>query len=69
MRALVYRPADPFLRLLDAFGGAAARGVQAHSSEEKAIERARRSGVLTETMADQLAVRLLGLTTWEVWGG
>lgn len=62
-------PAEPFLRLLDSRGGAAACGVERSSAEEKAIERARRTGVLTEVMADRLTVQLLGLTMWEVWGG
>jgi excisionase family DNA binding protein len=61
-------PAEPFLRLLDGRGGAAACGVRQHAAEEKAIERARRSGVLTEEMADRLSIALLGLTPWEIWG-
>lgn len=60
-------PAGPLLRLLDARGGAAACGVVPRSAEEKAIERARRSGTLTEPMADRLAVAVLGLTAWEIW--
>jgi excisionase family DNA binding protein len=60
-------PARPFLRQLDRRGGSAACGVRQRSAEEKAIERARRSGVLTEVMADRLSIELLGLTMWEVW--
>lgn len=60
-------PAGPLLRLVDARGGAAACGVRAHSAEERALLRARRSGTLTPRAADQLAVRVLGLVPGTIW--
>lgn len=60
-------PAAPLLERVDGRGGLAACGGQQHSAEERAYYRARRDGWLTERAADLLAVRLLGLTTREVW--
>lgn len=60
--------AEPFLRLLDAWGGAQALGVQQHSAEERAIERARRDGHLTVWAADRLAAKVLRVSACEVWG-
>lgn len=61
-------PAEPLLRLVAGRGGASAVGVCQHSAEEKALERAARDGWVTVREADALAVGLLGLTPWEVWG-
>lgn len=61
-------PAEPLLRQLHLRGGPAACGVQAHSAEEKALERARTEGSLTVWAADQLAVRVLGVHPLLVWG-
>lgn len=60
-------PAGPLLRQVTSRGGDAACGVFAHSAEQKALERARKDGTVTIWMADHLAVRLLGLTLWELW--
>lgn len=61
--------AAPLLELVEGRGGFAACGGRQHSAGERAYYRARRDGWLTERAADLLAVTLLGLTTWEVWGG
>lgn len=61
-------PAGPLLRAIELRGGAARCGVRPNSPEEKALERARADGTLTVWAADRLAVRLLGLTAWELWG-
>ena len=61
-------PAEPLLRLVAGRGGPSAVGARQHSAEEKALERAARDGWVTVREADALAVGLLGLTPWEVWG-
>jgi len=61
-------PAAPLLRQIALRGGPAVCGVQAHSPEQKAIERAQREGHLTLWMADRLAAQILGLCPLEVWG-
>lgn len=60
--------ARPLLRQIDLRGGDYALGVRIGSAEKRALERAREDGTLTVWMADRLAVQLLGLTAWEVWG-
>jgi hypothetical protein len=59
--------AGPLLRQIALRGGDAACGVRAGSAEQKALERAREDGTLTLWAADRLAVRLLGLTIWDIW--
>lgn len=66
--AIEYVPAEPLLRLIASRGGPRACGIAQGSAEERALDRARRSGRLTDRAADQLCVRVLGLTPWEVWG-
>lgn len=58
----------PLLRQVELAGGRAACGVERNTAEDKALDRAAIEGTLTVRAADQLAVRLLGLTPWEVWG-
>ena len=60
--------AEPLVSLVEARGGLRACGAAPGSAEEAAFYRARRDGWLTEGAADRLAVRLLGMTPWEVWG-
>jgi excisionase family DNA binding protein len=60
-------PAAPLLNAIDGAGGGAACGVRPGSAEQKALERARADGTLTIRAADRLAVRLLGITPWEMW--
>lgn len=62
-------PAGPLLRQIELRGGVAACGVAPDSAEEKAIERAREEGSLTLWAADHMAVRVLGMTPLELWGG
>lgn len=59
--------ARPLLRQIELRGGPAAVGVRQHSADEKALERAQRDGWLSPELADRLAIRLLGLTMWELW--
>ena len=61
-------PSAPLLRWVRALGGAAALGVEPHSPDEKALERARLAGWVTAREADVLAVRVRRMTPWEVWG-
>ncbi len=61
-------PAEPLLRQLELHGGAARVGVGHKSAEQKALERAKRDGWLTVDAADRLAVRLFGLSPYELWG-
>lgn len=61
-------PAAPLVQLVASRGGPSACGVWADATVEKAYLRAAASGRLTYRAADSLAVKLLGLTTWEVWG-
>lgn len=61
-------PAEPLLRQVDLAGGDYALGVRIGSAEKRALERARHDGTLTLWAADQLAVRLLGMTPVELWG-
>lgn len=68
-KGLVRLPAGPLVELVERRGGPAACGVRHRSAEEVAYFRARREGSLTERAADQLTVRLLGLTPREVWPG
>ena len=60
--------AEPLLRLVALQGGEDALGVARGSAERRALERARSRGVLTWWTADRLAVTVLGMTPWEVWG-
>lgn len=60
--------AEPLLRLLAVRGGPAACGAGEGTAEEQALLRARRQGWVTIWAADELAVRLLGMTPLEVWG-
>ncbi len=60
-------PAGPLLRQIALRGGEAACGVRHRSAEQKSLERARLEGSITLWMADRLAVRLLGLTVWDLW--
>lgn len=60
-------PAGPLLRLVDGRGGPAACGIRQGSADERALDRARRTGRITEDAADRLAVRLLGLVPAEIW--
>jgi excisionase family DNA binding protein len=62
-------PAGPLLRQIELRGGVAACGVEANSTEEKAIGRAQDEGSLTLRAADHLAVRVLRMTPLELWGG
>ena len=62
-----YLPAAPLLHLIEARGGPAACGVRPSSAEGRALFRARETGHLTRAAGDRLAVRVLGLTPWEVW--
>lgn len=59
--------ATPLLRQIELRGGAAACGVAPRSAEERALERARHDGWLTPYAADHLAIKVLGLTLWELW--
>ncbi|UAL31552.1 helix-turn-helix domain-containing protein [Nocardioides rotundus] len=59
--------AGPLVERVEGRGGFAACGGQRNSADEKAYERARRQGYVTPAIGDRLAVRLLGLTGWEVW--
>ena len=61
-------PAEPLLRRVAARGGGAACGTKLDGAVEQALQRARREGTVTVYAADLLAVRLLNLTPWEVWG-
>lgn len=65
---LPHLPARPLFHQVQLRGGPARCGVRLGSAEEKALERARRSGWVTDRMGDRLAVRLLGTTPWELWG-
>lgn len=56
-------PAAPLLRLVDQRGATPPDDALA-----RALTRARREGTVTPYSGDHLAVRLLGLTAWEVWG-
>jgi hypothetical protein len=60
--------AEPLVALVEARGGLRACGAVPGSAEEAAFYRASRDWWLTEGAADRLAVRLLGMTPWEVWG-
>jgi hypothetical protein len=60
-------PAEPLLRLIGSLGGPAVLGLGQKSAEMKAYERALKSGRLTLSAADKLAV-FLGLHPVEVWG-
>lgn len=60
-------PSGPLERLVAARGGLRACGAVPGSAAEAAFYRARREGSITVGAADRLAVRLLGLTPWEVW--
>ena len=61
-------PAAPLLRQVALRGGPRAVGVRQSSAEEQALLRAQRSGTVTVKMGDRLAVKLLGLTAYELWG-
>lgn len=61
-------PAAPLLRQVMLRGGPAACGVEQHSAEEKALERAQEEGALTRDVADLLSVRLLALPPVLLWG-
>ncbi|HSX68769.1 helix-turn-helix domain-containing protein [Nocardioides sp.] len=60
--------AAPLLRLVIARGGPGACGARGGTAAEQALVRARRQGWLTIWAADELAVRLLGMSPLEVWG-
>ncbi|MBS42658.1 MAG: hypothetical protein CMH83_05720 [Nocardioides sp.] len=60
--------AEPLLRLVALLGGEDALGVARGTAERRALERARSRGVVTWWGADRLAVTVLGMTPWEVWG-
>ncbi len=62
-----YLPAEPLLKQIQLGGGLYTLGVEPGSAEERAFLRARRSGRLTLWAADHLAVKLLGLTVWDLW--
>ncbi|KAA1426457.1 helix-turn-helix domain-containing protein [Nocardioides antri] len=59
-------PAAPLLRQIE-LASLAGRMASLDEQEQKAIERARHEGTLTIRAADQLAVRLLGLTLWDLY--
>lgn len=61
-------PAGPLLSMIDRSGGPTALGVQRGGREAQAISRAREEGTVTELAADLLAVHVLRVTPWEVWG-
>lgn len=56
-------PAEPLLRLVEQHGTSAP-----DKATSRALTRARQAGTVTPYTGDQLAVRRLGLTAWEVWG-
>lgn len=58
----------PLVRLVADRGGLRACNAEYGSAVEMAFYRARRDGWVTPSAADKLAVGLLGLTPWEIWG-
>lgn len=61
-------PARPLLRQIELRGGDYALGVRIGSAEKRALERARADGWVTESAGDHLAVHVLRMTPFEVWG-
>ncbi len=60
-------PAGPLLRQIELDRGDGRLVHRLGDAEQAAIERARHEGTLTIHAADQLAVRLLGLTLWDFY--
>lgn len=60
-------PAAPLLRQIELARGAGRLVHRLEMAEQAAIERARHEGALTINAADHLAVKLLGLTLWDLY--
>ncbi len=59
-------PSEPLVALVEARGGVTAC-CGADPRLRRAYARAKEAGELTETTADLLSLRLLGVHPWELW--